>query len=908
MRAGGLRVRLRFALVVLALAGLSLVVGADPVEARPSPEPFGIVPGSFEATASSREAGAHADLSISLELPHDEDGRTFNDLRTAVFDLPAGVVGNADAVPACTQAEFLAGELTPACAPASQVGTIGFEGHLGSNPVSASLPLYNLVPTEPGLPAQLGFRLASFVQLLPLRLRPDDGGLTVSALDVTAVLEQRELSIEVWGVPAVATHDPERGRRCLAMGGEPSCSGGGEAAGVPPRPFLANPTGCGPATAEVRAASWEQPGSWAVASAELGPIVECGAVPFDPALEVEATSAAAESPSGFLISLAMPTDWLDPEAKPSSALRDARILLPQGFALNPAYVAGLQEGSVVGTLVAQAPTLGEPASGKLHLGRPLENENGVHVPLHAVVETPAAGVRVQLSAKLEVDPRSGRTAVAIEDAPQLPFERLDLSFGVAGSAPLVTPEACGDFGASVELTPWSAPGAPRLPEDRVSVDRGVAGAPCGALADRPFRPRLSAASVRPRAGVYSPFSLGIAREDAEARLEDVSFWLPPGLSARLAGVGVCPESALEAAAARSARSERAAPSCQPRSRLGRTLIEAGVGAAPAQLPGSAYLAGPYAGSPLSVVLVTPALLGPFDLGTVVVREGLRVDPRSGALVIGAGEGPLPAAIDGIPLRVRSIAIQLDRPELLRNPTSCRTLATTALVEGAGGAGETRSAPLSRPYRVKHCGRLRFMPSLRLSVLGSVARNGHPGLRAVLLSHADEANLARASVSMPRDLLLDPSRIRATCGARELDSRTCPPQSIIGWARAISPLSGEPLRGHLYLRRNSHAQLPDLVADLRNRKVGVNLTQQLRMEPTGVSVVARAAPDMPISKLVLVVAGGRRGLLVNSVDLCERRERLRIRMLGQNGKSRELRTRLPGHCPARSDRTGSRAAR
>ena len=906
MQAGDLRVRLR-PLAVLALAAVALIAAAATGEARPSPEPFGIVAGSFEARTSSAEAGAHADLSISLALAHDDEGRTFGDLRTAVVDLPAGFAGNAGAVPACSQAEFLAGEPTPACPPASQVGTIGFEGRLGANALSANLPLYNLDPTEPGLPAQLGFRFASFVQLLPLRLRPEDGGLTVSAVDVSAVAEQRLLSIEVWGVPAAASHDPERGRYCFALGGEPSCTGGEQAAEVPARPFLANPTGCGPAAAAVRADSWEEPGSWATASAELGPIVECGAIPFDPTLEVATTSSAAETGSGFRVSLAMPSDWLDPEAKPSSPLRAARILLPPGFALNPAFAAGLREGSPVGTLEARAPTLGEPARGELRLGQPQVDGSGLHVPLRTVAEAPGVGVRIPLSARLDLDPRSGRATIALEDAPQLPFERLDLSLGLAGSPPLVTPAACGDFAASVELTPWSAPTAPRLLEDRVAVDRGTGGAPCRAPPERPVGPRLTAASAKPRAGAYTPFSLGLVREDGEAPLGDVSFRLPPGLGARLGGLGTCPAGALAAAAGRSAGSERAAPSCPPRSRLGSTLIEAGVGGAPARLPGVAYLGGPVASTPLSVALVTPAQLGPFDLGTVVVREGLRVDPRTGALVVGPGEEPLPTVLDGVPLRLRGVAIHLDRPELLRNPTSCRPLAATALVVG-GGTGETRSATPSSPYRVRRCGRLRFQPSLRLDVLGTAARNGHPGLRAVFRSRSDEADLAAASVSMPRDLLLDPGRLRATCGAQALASRTCPPGSVVGWARAVSPLSGEPLHGRLYLGRDPHAQLPDLVADLRNRRVDLQLVQRLRIGPAGLSVATGAAPDIPISKLVLGVAGGRRGLLVNSVDLCERSERLRVRLRGQNGKRRALRMPLRGHCPPRPGGDGLGRAR
>ncbi|HEX6780977.1 MAG TPA: DUF2600 family protein [Solirubrobacterales bacterium] len=902
-------------LAVLAAAGSFLALGCAPAQAQPSPEPFEIVPGSLEVKPSRTDAGAHADLSISLELAHGEDGRTFGDLRTATVELPTGFVGSPEAVPACPQAEFLAGEMTPACSPASQIGTIGFEGQLQTIATSASMPLYNLVPTEPGVPAELGFRLAAFTQLLPVGIRSDDGGLTVSVRDVSSNLEPRALSIEIWGVPAAADHDPERGRFCLGVGGPPSCQGGEEAAGAPPRPFLANPTRCGPAVAEVRADSWEAPQVWSSADAEAGPIGDCGAVGFEPAIAASATSRAAESPSGFSASLEMPTHWSDPDGRASSALREARIALPEGFSLNPSFAAELEacvltcpEASIVGTVEAETPILDEALRGNLYLTEPFEGPTGTRIAFKAVAEAPAAGIRVELPIRLDLDPRSGRPTAVIEDAPQLPIERLEVSLGASGSGPLVTPAACGDIGVGVELTPWSAPGDRRRLEDRVTVDRGVAGQPCPSIGSRPFHPQLSAASIEPRAGAYSAFRLHVAREDGEAPLGAISFRLPPGLSAGLAGVAVCPEAALVGARARSAATERADPSCPQGSLLGRTLIEAGVGGRPARIPGQAYLAGPAAGSSLSVALVTPALLGPFDLGTVVVREPLRLDPRSGALVVGSADARLPAVIDGIPLRVRGVAIDLDRPEFLRNPTSCRAQATRAVVEGIGPEGEIRSATLSRRYRVEACRRLRFAPTLQLRFLGTTARNGHPGLRVAFFSHPDEANLASASISMPPDLLIDPGRIGAPCGPRALASRTCPARSVVGRALAVSPLLGEPLHGQLYLRRNPQARLPGLVVDLQNRKVRLQIGAKLQMGPSGVSVVTEAAPDLPISKLVLVVAGGRRGLLVHSAGFCTGFRRLGVRMVGHNGKARSLRARLPAHCPPRHDTQGPRTAR
>lgn len=911
------RAALTRCLLVLALGGFWLAQGCDRAEAEPGPEPFEIVPGSFEVSPSNTDAGAHADLSVSVEFAHDEGGHAFDDLRTAIFELPAGFVGNTQAVPACSQAEFLTGGQVPACPPASQVGTISFKGFVVSVPVEADLPLYILASADPGVPAELGFRFASFGQRMPLSVRPRDGGLTIGVRDASYNFETGELSIGIWGVPADPSHDPERGHLCVDLGGALTCEGGGQAAGVPPRPFLANPTGCGPALAEMRANSWEDPQNWSTATADAGPIDDCGAVGFEPTMEAAATSTTVESPSAFVASLQSPSDWTDPDGRISSALRSARIALPQGFSLDPSFAAGLvactaaqladevagpaadggcPAASVVGSVEASTPILDEPARGSLYLTEPADSPGGLRLAVHAVAEAPSAGLRIELPIRLDLDPRDGRPTAVIEDAPQLPFERLAVSFGSGASGPFVTPPLCGRFAAEAELAPFSAPAHPRRLEYAAAVDRGASGGPCPSPGSLPFHPRFAAASTRAEAGARSPFRLRVSREDGEARLGAFAFRLPAGLSADLAATEVCPDQALAGAD----------PSCPEGSLLGRTLIEAGIGPDPAALPGQVHLAGPYAGAPLSVALVTPALLGPFDLGTIVVRAPVRLDSRTGALVVAADA--LPTSIDGVPLRLRSVAIDLDRPGLLRNPTSCRALTASAVVAGAGDGGEPRSVALSSPYRVAGCRRLRFSPSLGLRFLGAAARNGHPGLRAVLVSHPDEAALERARITLPPDLLLDPARIGALCGHRRSASRPCSARAVVGRVRATSPLLREPLRGRLHLRRNPKAPLPDLVADLRNREVDLEVGARLRIGPSGLSLVVEDAPDLPISKLALVVAGGERGLLVRSTGLCRGSRRLEVRMVGHNGKVRTLRARLPAHCPARGGGQGPRGAR
>lgn len=909
---GGMLLRWSVSFVAV-LACAVLFAPRRAVGAPATQEPLAIAPGSVELALSNENAGAPADLSLSFKLAADESGRAFSDLRTAVFELPPGFAGNAQAVPACDQAEFLNGPSVPECAPASQAGTVSFEGEIASSVISATLPLYNLQSTEPGLPAELGFRLASFAQLLPLTVRPQDGGLSIAVRDIESDVRLRSVSAQIWGEPSASGHDAERGRWCAMIGeGTPSCQGGEEPVQPQARPFITNPTSCGPLIATLRADSWEEPQAWSTATAEAGPLVECQALGFEPSADIGATRGGPESLSQLTVMLALGAVKGETEGVASAALKAAAISLPAGFSLNPAFAAGLQscspaeleeelaplppaaggcpEASVVGSVEARSPILAEGVSGHLFLTKPLEPAGGDRVALEAVVGN-AAGVRLVLPVLFELAPATGQVTTVIEEAPQIPLEELALRLGNGSIPPLVAPTSCRTEPAQVTLTTWSAPAQPRQPE-AVPVRGGIAEAPCVSSSSVPFAPRLRVDSRVDFAGANSPISLSLARGEGEAPLEALSFRLPQGVSPRLFGVAACPDASIGSAAGRSAASELAHPSCPEASDIGKALIEAGAGPSPVALAGRIYLAGPYAGAPLSVALLTPALLGPFDLETAVVRAALDVDPHTGAVVVGPAS--LPTVFDGIPLRIRGVRLDLDRPDLIRNPTSCRPLAAGATAYGGADEGQGRTAVLRQSIRWTGCRHLRFAPRLRLGLLGSAGRNAHPGLRALYTSHSDEATLARASFSLPRGLLLDPARLAAPCA---LAAPTCQARSLVGRARASSPFLDEPLHGPIYLGRAPQDRLPTLVADLDSRDLHLQVVQHLRLGAAGVRVVVDAPPDFPISKLVLDLAGGRRGVLVDAFDLCRDPRHVAIRMVGRNGRVRKRLAPLRGACPS-----------
>ena len=396
-----------------------------------------------------------------------------------------------------------------------------------------------------------------------------------------------------------------------------------------------------------------------------------------------------------------------------------------------------------------------------------------------------------------------------------------------------------------------------------------------------FAPKLVAGSMNPVAASFSPVVTTLTRDTGEQNVSRVSVSLPEGVLAKLAGVALC--DGLMAVVG----------DCPEASRVGSVRVATGPGPSPLWIPQpgksptAVYLAGPYAGAPYSLVVKVPAQAGPFDLGTVVTRVALRVDPETTRVT--AVSDPLPQFLEGVPVDYRTIHININRSRFTLNPTSCARAAVTAVVASREGA---TASPSSR-FQIANCGRLAFKPKLALRLRGGTKRGGHPALRAVLTTRSGGANIAFARVALPHSEFLDNAHIRTVCTRVQFAARSCPSGSIYGHAKAISPLLDQPLAGPVYLRSSNH-QLPDLVADLRG-KIQVVVAGQIDSVNGGIRTTFRAVPDAPVSKFILNMFGGKRGLLENSINLCAERPRANVTFRGQNGKEASLRPQLKSSC-------------
>lgn len=818
------------------------------------------------------------------------------------IDLPAGLVADSTAVPRCPVSRFLGNE----CLNESAVGFLLLRQLDGLGTLTPE-PLYNLEP-PPGMSAQLGFRVLTVPFYVNTELRTgDDYGLTAVLKNLIQTKRITAATLFIWGDPSDPSHDPLRGH-CLSEGGPErfslgSCPWNGES-----HRFLRLPTSClSPLTTAASFDTWKRPGEF-ISSSVSGEVPSlCSSLSLGASLEARPSTSVADSPTGLRLALHLP------QAGGGQAdLRDLTVTLPRGLAISPAGAQGLAacspdeaglksapgaprtifdpsplrcpDAAKVGALTAHTPILDARLRGSVYVAAAAENPFGALFALYLEAADPAAGVRLKLAGRVEADPLSGRLTVRFEDGPQLPLEDLELTLFQGPRSPLRSPLACGAYASSANLLPWSAPesGGAAAAGDEFEISVAPGGKPCPQIdqaAD--FDPQLTAGTEAAAAGKSSPLQLELRRDDGSQRISSFDLTLPSGVLAKLTGVGSCGGAELTRAANRSGRDEVAEPACPPGSRIGAVELAAGSGPSPLPLAGTVFLADPYQGAPLSLAAVVPAVAGPFDLGTVVVRMPVFVDPATARLRVTSEA--LPVMRRGVPLELRSLRISLDREGFVVNPTSC----DPSWVEGLIGSLTGAVAPVANRFQVGGCSDLRFRPRLGLRFVGATHRGSHPTVRIVLRQAAGEANLRRTAVLLPRTQMLDSDNFGGVCSRQRYAAGECPKGARQGYAKAWSPLLDQPLEGPVYLRSSSHG-LPDAVASLDGR-FRLDLAARLDAVNGRLRATFRGIPDVPLSKVVVRINGGKWGLLVNTGRVCARAWRGNAVLVGQNGA---LQTRHP----------------
>jgi len=875
-----------------------------------------------------------------------EDPEGDQSIKTLRVDLPPGLTVNPNATPKCSLAEFenKVGEFTvPTCGEGTIVGreeitlVTTVEGVPAPSPPfpaantlpkgfiippseasGTKVPVYNLQP-KPGEPALFGFVAAGKEVVF---LETEVSWENDFHESFTIRLPKQEPPFATL-VSRLVNFGQEAGNQGLVKEGDGT--------------YINNPTTCfDPNQFPNLYSTWFRAHSYgeedpnfpfgstpfeAKVESSTGELIQqegCDTVPFGPGVEVEPGTDQIDSPAGPTIDTTLEYLTGEESEQQESHLRKAVETLPQGMGLNPSGAQGLQscsdsqfkkgvrtysnecpDASKVGTVTIESPPLERPLTGDVYVGeqKSRDPESGEEFRILVEAKEEEEGIDARLVGNVKANPSTGQLTAVFDEQqvaelsgklpqglPQVPFTSVKLHFDQA-KAVLTSPPTCSDATTTGEMTPWARPDeVVKISSKPFKLSTDPGGGSCPAtMAERKFAPSYKASPDSTKGGAYSPFHVHIGRPDGQQELKVVDVTLPKGLTGKLAGVPYCSEAAIAAASGKSGKEEQASASCSGESQIGSVTTESGTGANPLKLTGKAYLAGPYKGAALSLVTVTPAVAGPFDLGTVVVRVALNVEPETAQ--IHAVSDVIPDVFGGVKLDIRSINVDVDRSQFMINPTNCAAQATTGAING-GGADPTNPAAFSSyavndPFQATECNKLAFKPKLKVQLFGPTKRAKNPRLTATLTTKKGQANVARTALTMPHSLFLDQSHIGTTCTRPQLASHTCPKASVYGSAEAKSPLLQEKLKGKVFLVSSNH-KLPDLLVDLRGQ-VEIYLRGVISSKHGGLKTVFNNTPDVPVSKFVLKMKGGKKSLLVNSTNTCAKAQRAVLNIKGQNGK-------------------------
>ena len=921
---------MRRALLILAAGATALAAQSGTAGA------FSFQPGEAGFSAGVSANGGPATLAGSH--PHALAYRlafTQGDLRDLTLNAPPGLVENQTAVEQCDAAEFNIHRVSPyeasqsgeSCREGSQVGVVRLSKAGGAQ---RSFGLFSLQPA-PGVPAQVGF--APYGQHVILDSHVGDEraegeyAFSLGATDVPASLEVSGLEITIWGVPWAAVNDSRRGN-CLNES-DPAAAWAkcslGNPANVYPFAYLTLPSACEGALAfAATASSWS--GGEAAAQAlnrdsegNPAPQEGCQTLVFEPRPEGLLTDTKASSASGFNFRLKVNYEGLLlPRLRTPSQTRGVQLTLPQGVTINPSVGAGLgvcTPGQYVSETDHWSPDSGCPSTAKIgdfRLHSPLYREwidGGIYlaaahdnpfdalIAVYLIAKSPERGILVKVAGRIDPDPGTGSLSASFQNLPQLPYTDLEVNFRSGQRAPLITPGFCGEANSQMSLSAWSAGLKPLSESSSSVIETGIERGPCPTGATPPFAPEAIAGGVNSNVNSYTPYFVHLIRHDTEQEITSYSLDLPKGIVGKLAGIPFCSDAQIEAARASGGVAETNDPSCPSSSQVGRTLTGYGVGSALTYAEGKIYLAGPYHGAPLSLVTVNPATVGPFDLGTVVVRSAFSVDPYSAQLKIdSAASDRIPHIIDGIPLHLRDVRVYIDRPEFTHNPSSCEPSELVSTLTGSGAtfqsSADDSTATIHKRFQLLNCLTLGFKPHLGMILRGAHRRGGFPAFTAVFKARGPEdSNLKRIQVDMPHQLFLAQNHIRKVCTRVQFDAGACPSGSVYGEAVAFTPLLDEPLRGKVYLR-SSNNKLPDLVTQLHSGSIEIDLAGRIGPSKRGgIEAFFDNLPDAPLTRFVMKLKGGKRGLLTNSVDVCKAPPFATVAAVAQNNRGAAFRSLL-----------------
>ncbi len=866
------------------------------------------------------------------------------------FSLPPGLLGNVQAVEECSASDFSAFDVGNLCPEGSAVGVavVSLLEPSRAGHITLAVPVFNLEPAQ-GEPASFGFVADAVPVILDTAVRSGgDYGVTVSTSDTTAAAQILAAQITFWGQPDSASHDASRGWACLRGGIErnpgETCETLKQRSGIP---FLTLPTACtGRLGTSMEGDSWtgDQLQSQFTLENQTGEPLEtlegCGALPFSPSLTVapeqppeqpsEAGHAGerveeASTPTGLGVDVRVAQQGtLSEGALGDADVRSTTVTLPEGLLLNPSAANGLQacsqaqigylgnpgvdplapgapqplrfstekaecpEASKLGSVRIKTPLLGEELQGWVYLATPAANgEPGANpfnslVAVYVVAESSRLGVRVKLAGEGRLNEQTGQLTTSFLDTPQVPFEELKLQFFGGPRGALSTPPACGSYTTTSSFTAWTNTTSDPTSEPPFQITTGAGGGPCPP-SPLSFAPSFLAGSTSLQAGGFTSFTLMINRPDGQQPLKSLAMHLPDGVAAVLAGLTPCPEPP--------AGGEWA---CGPESLVGQSTATAGLGGEPVTLPGQAYLTVGYDGAPFGLLVITPAVAGPFNLGNVDVRSRINVNPATAAVTIESD--PFPTFVKGVPAQLKQVNVLVDRPQFTFNPTNCSPMSITGTLTG----GQGTSIPVSSPFQVTNCQGLPFAPKLTASAVGQGSKANGTNLDIKVTSAGiGQANIAKLAIQIPKALSSRLSTLQKACTERAFNTNpaSCDPASVIGHAIVHTPVLKNPLIGPAYLVSHGGAEFPDLEFVLQGEGITIVVDAKTNIKNGITYSHLETVPDASFTSFETELPAGPDSVFTPNVpekedfSLCKTSLQLPVSITAQNGDTLQQTTNV-----------------
>ncbi len=888
----------------VATAEVSTVAGAD----LPA---FGFLEFSLQASRASgapdTQAGDHPyGLTTTLGFPQGEieaigaAPHLVQAPRDLEVELPAGLVGDPQAAPQCTIVAVFA----ETCHPSSRVGTLFVDfaqAPLYSEETSSGYPIYNVVP-ERGYPAEFGVFIEGINR--PALLYGSVGPAPEYRLRVSSP------DIPVSGAITSAI---------VTFFGDPQGMDGGANSSIP---FLTNSSHCSgaPLVTNVQTHTWEEQTALVEPSfpVESAPVSGCDLLRFEPSISLAPETKVADEPSGYTVEARFPQGPQGLGSLATPPVKNTTVTFPLGLTLNPSAADGLAacpaegpEGinitgplseergpdgglqpaaghcplaSQVGTVEAVTPLLSEPLQGHVYVAAPgcggagqgpcteVDAADGNLFGVYLQLE--GSGVVIKLHGTVSANPATGQLTASFRETPQQPVSDLKIVLEGGPRAPLANPRSCGEAVTRADMTPWSSP---ETPDAHPTSEFFVSGCE-GSL----FAPSFLAGTTDTEAGAYTNFSVTFGRSARMQDLGAIQVQTPPGLLGVLSSVALCGEP------------QAAQGTCSSASEIGTATAGVGSGSHPFWVSGKVYLTGPYNGAPFGLSIVLPAVAGPFNLGTVVERAAVSVDPTTAALTVTSG--PIRQILDGIPLRVQTVNVSINKQQFMFNPTNCNAQQITATVASAQGS----TAQVASPFAVGGCKNLPFDPGLGFSTRVPASKSDGAELVVKFTAKQGEAHTHSISVSFPKQLPAKLKTIQKACLDTTFDTNpaACPPQSLIGVAKAVTPALPAALVGPVYLVSHGGAAFPDVYFVLQGEGVRINFVGSINISKQGItSATFKNAPDAPISSFEARFPEGQYSALADVGNLCAKTLTMPTTLVGQNGRQLVRSTKLTvAGCP------------